>query len=305
MHACRSIAERALRRVVANKDAEAVRLQSEIARLRHAQAATDAAGRAAAPLPALDAAGRQLLLDAAVAASEKPIAAVLQLQSEAAACQARISTLEAELAAAAADNSSRLAEQQKAFLAKLEQLRQVHAQQLAAAAGAKASAKDSSEQQQVQLQALEQVLVESKQQHEQQQVVIAALQQQLAGMQSHSNGSAAQKEYRQVSSMHTLGASQHPVPTAGSAQADSGNANKAVEQAADSLASKAAGSAADRAGNDVAALQLMEGQLVRLSGIIRSHQEEIAQLRQALMASCAERQQLQQQLHQQQWSHEN
>lgn len=80
MHACRSIAERALRRVVANKDAEAVRLQSEIARLRHAQAATDAAGRAAAPLPALDAAGRQVLLDAAVAASEKPIAAVLQLQ---------------------------------------------------------------------------------------------------------------------------------------------------------------------------------------------------------------------------------
>lgn len=61
--------------------------------------------------------------------------------SETAACQARIAALEAELAAAAADNSSRLAEQQKAFLAKLEQLRQVHAQQLAAAAAAEASAK--------------------------------------------------------------------------------------------------------------------------------------------------------------------
>lgn len=54
--------------------------------------------------------------------------------SEVSACQARISALESELAAAAADNSSRLSEQQKAFQAKLEQLRQVHSQQLAAAA---------------------------------------------------------------------------------------------------------------------------------------------------------------------------
>jgi hypothetical protein len=60
--------------------------------------------------------------------------------SEVAACKARIGSLEAELAAATADNSSRLAEQQKAFLAKLEQLRQVHAQQLSAAAAAAESA---------------------------------------------------------------------------------------------------------------------------------------------------------------------
>jgi hypothetical protein len=53
--------------------------------------------------------------------------------SEVAACQARITALEAELAAAAAEHSSRLAQQQKAFLCKLEQLRQVHNQQVAAA----------------------------------------------------------------------------------------------------------------------------------------------------------------------------
>lgn len=53
--------------------------------------------------------------------------------SEVSACQARINTLEIELAAAATDSSNRLAEQQKAFLAKLEQLRQVHSQQLTAA----------------------------------------------------------------------------------------------------------------------------------------------------------------------------
>jgi hypothetical protein len=53
--------------------------------------------------------------------------------SEVSACQARISALESQLAAAAAEHSSRLAQQQKAFLGKLEQLRQVHNQQVAAA----------------------------------------------------------------------------------------------------------------------------------------------------------------------------
>lgn len=54
-------------------------------------------------------------------------------RSEVTACQVRITALEAELAAAAAEHSSRLAQQQKAFLCKLEQLRQVHNQQVAAA----------------------------------------------------------------------------------------------------------------------------------------------------------------------------
>lgn len=40
----------------------------------------------------------------------------------------------------------------------------------------------------------------------------------------------------------------------------------------------------------------MEGQLGRLSGIIKSHQIEIAQLRQTVMEGSAERQQLQQQI---------
>jgi hypothetical protein len=65
----------------------------------------------------------------------------MMLGSEVSALQARVAALESELAAAAADNSSRLAEQQKAFLAKLEHLRQVHAQQVAAAAAAEAAAK--------------------------------------------------------------------------------------------------------------------------------------------------------------------
>jgi hypothetical protein len=59
-------------------------MQSEIARLRRAQSAAEAsaelAGTTAAPPPPLDAAGRQALLEAAVAAKEKPIAAVLQLE---------------------------------------------------------------------------------------------------------------------------------------------------------------------------------------------------------------------------------
>eukprot|EP00775_Hariotina_reticulata_P001415 gene1415-1757_t len=45
--------------------------------------------------------------------------------------QARIAALEAESAAAAAEHASRLSEQQKSFLSKLEQLRHVHGQQLA------------------------------------------------------------------------------------------------------------------------------------------------------------------------------
>lgn len=55
------------------------------------------------------------------------------LDSEVTACQIRITALEADLAAAAAEHSSRLVQQQKAFLCKLEQLRQVHNQQVAAA----------------------------------------------------------------------------------------------------------------------------------------------------------------------------
>jgi len=51
--------------------------------------------------------------------------------SEVSACQSRISALEGELAAAATEHSSRLSQQRKAFLAKLEQLRQVHNQQVA------------------------------------------------------------------------------------------------------------------------------------------------------------------------------
>jgi hypothetical protein len=57
-----------------------VRLQSEVARLRHAQSAAEAAAGATTAGLALDAAGRQALLDAAVAAKEKPIATVLQLE---------------------------------------------------------------------------------------------------------------------------------------------------------------------------------------------------------------------------------
>lgn len=49
------------------------------------------------------------------------------------ACHARIAALESELTAATAEHNNRLAQQQKAFLAKLEQLRQVHNQQVAAA----------------------------------------------------------------------------------------------------------------------------------------------------------------------------
>lgn len=56
---------------------------------------------------------------------------LLPLCSEVSACQSRISALEGELAAASTEHSSRLSQQQKAFLAKLEQLRQVHNQQVA------------------------------------------------------------------------------------------------------------------------------------------------------------------------------
>jgi hypothetical protein len=89
----------------------------------------------------------------------------------------------------------------------------------------------------------------------------------------------------------------------GTTQQKSGNSNQVVGQSS-KPGSKAAEGGGEQAGNEVAALQMMEGQLGRLSGIIKSHQEEIAQLRQALMASCAERQQLQQQLQQQAQMHQ-
>lgn len=89
----RSIAERALRNVLANKEAESARLHSEISRLRHSLQAgqtTETSDSALQdkqiPSPAdecaavLDAAGRKALLEAAIAAKQKPVAVLLQLE---------------------------------------------------------------------------------------------------------------------------------------------------------------------------------------------------------------------------------
>lgn len=88
---CRSIAERALRNVVANKEAEAARLRGEVQRLRcstlqDSDAAVDPEDKATAEQrqsdieAAADPAARQAVLDAAVAAKEKHTALVHQLQ---------------------------------------------------------------------------------------------------------------------------------------------------------------------------------------------------------------------------------
>lgn len=101
MCSCRSIAERALRNVVASKEAEAARLRGEVERLRRSQTATttaaaaervtatqasqdqhstladdDADAAAAVGSPA----ARQAVLEEAVPAKDKPTALVHQLQ---------------------------------------------------------------------------------------------------------------------------------------------------------------------------------------------------------------------------------
>lgn len=86
----RSIAERALRNVLANKEAESARLRSEISRLRHTlqagQTAETSDSALQIPSPAdecaavLDATGRKALLQAATAAKQKPVAVLLQLE---------------------------------------------------------------------------------------------------------------------------------------------------------------------------------------------------------------------------------
>lgn len=79
-------------------------------------------------------------------------------------------------------------------------------------------------------------------------------------------------------------AQDHP---AGTATAAAAAPSKAQQSKAEAKAAAAA---------EVAALRDMEAQLVRLSGIVKSYQGEREQLRQALMAGCAERQALQQQV---------
>jgi hypothetical protein len=151
------------------------------------------------------------------------------------------------------------------------------------------------------------------------QVFVASLQQQLAESQSIKQpppaaaAAAAQAPSEQGNSIQdsaktlqqgtstTPGSSCHISTAANQAAAQSSIAAAAPE-ATMNQSVNTGGSSDDKAAHEVAALHLMEGQLVRLSGIIKSHQEEIAQLRQALMASCAERQQLLQQLQQQQQS---
>jgi hypothetical protein len=91
----RSIAERALRNVIANKDAEAARLRGEVQRMRSSKLQESSAqhmtgseqhpsqhvpSETSATDAATDPAARQAVLEAAVAAKEKPTALVHQLQ---------------------------------------------------------------------------------------------------------------------------------------------------------------------------------------------------------------------------------
>jgi hypothetical protein len=89
---CRLIAERALRGVVASKEAEAARLRGELQRMRNSNSNSSSNSKpqnstaaenqqdADAGTDAPDPAARQAVLEAAVAAKEKPTALVHQLQ---------------------------------------------------------------------------------------------------------------------------------------------------------------------------------------------------------------------------------
>ena len=86
----RAIAEKVMRNVISNKEAEAARLRSEITRLRHhLQLAANAAdaqqqqpqgGGEQDAAAACDPAARQAVLASAVAAKDKPMAVVAQLE---------------------------------------------------------------------------------------------------------------------------------------------------------------------------------------------------------------------------------
>lgn len=84
---CRAAVEKALRNVINSKEAEAARLRSEIIRLRHhLQLAADTQQQQQsnalvqeADTPS-DPASRQAVLAAAVAAKDKPLAVVAQLE---------------------------------------------------------------------------------------------------------------------------------------------------------------------------------------------------------------------------------
>lgn len=125
----------ALQCQVASKQAESARLASDLARLRlllQHQGPIDASTSSPAQPPQHQ--HRQELLASWAPASSKPTADIQRLQAELEARNERIAALEEEAIKAASDHNLRLAQVQEGCLCKLEQLRQLHKQQLDAAA---------------------------------------------------------------------------------------------------------------------------------------------------------------------------
>ncbi|KAL6765082.1 hypothetical protein V8C86DRAFT_2461006 [Haematococcus lacustris] len=328
--ASRAAREQELAGQVANKDAEAARLRAEINRLRQAHSASDKLSALhAADSESLQSQVRQLesaskaaeraaILSAAIPAAASPSAQLHRLQAEVDAQAQLVARLQAELGAQLASSTARAAELQDSFAAKVADMRRAHAervaaleQQLAAAVASKAAEQgDSALRQTSKTQSAEllRLQADAAAQHEaadELRAELARLHHQLDASRRE-NATLSAKVAAQEAELSRL----TKAVTAAEAQAAE-HAARAQElntqlMKRSSHEGKGGGSMGGGGGapgppngclTDMSNMvAMMEGQLARLSDLIRTKDREVADLRGALTAGCEERRDLMQQL---------
>jgi chromosome segregation ATPase len=246
------------------------------------------------------------VLSTAVPAAATPHGELLKLQAELDARGALVARLEAELSAQAAAASARAAELQDSFALKVADMRRVHAQQLAElehgyqqqVASAQAMAVAGQQEASADVQALKQQLQACNRELADTQSRLAAQQQaserlsmQLAQLQADV-GQATEDKLQAARTAQYLRGEVDKLKAALSA-AES-RASSAEEAAAVTRAgsSQGAPAAAAAAADMNAMVSMMEGQLARLSDIIRVKESEISELRLALTLGLEERREL-------------
>ncbi|GAX83037.1 hypothetical protein CEUSTIGMA_g10463.t1 [Chlamydomonas eustigma] len=297
-----------------DKDSENVRLRAEINRLRQALNLSQTAQTAhdkelqslQQQLQAVNtlnkAHERQSVLSAANAATGSPRAETVRLQAELEGQMALVSRLEAELSSHQSSAAARISELQESFTVKIQGMRQSHQEQLAARER-DASSREASFQEKISTLTLQ---LGGKM------AQIAHLEDEIAELRRSSTSAEAalSKERQRVSQLETdikvLGqrlteqskvssevaerlAEKVAVPALGTGRTSTGGPERSTG------GNRESGGGIDQSGlKDM--LTMMEGQLGRLSEMIRHKDTEIAALRKTVQSGCDERRELQQQL---------
>ncbi|KAG2440958.1 hypothetical protein HXX76_003811 [Chlamydomonas incerta] len=321
--------------LAADKETEVVRLRAEIGRMRQALSSTNTAHSSQAEevmalqaqldqALALNKAQQRQAVTAAGSAADGPSAELHRLRAELDAATGQLQRAESDLAAQQSAAAARLGEMQDSFIAKIAEIRRTHQQQLeqamaaaraaaaseanaaAAKTGPRAGAAAMEQQAAQRLQRAEADAIAARQQLEAAQATAAELQAKLSKAQADAEASRSALSSSQfgekalkarVKDLEAKLAKAQQQPQEPAAAAGSGAGPPAPPPAPPPVAPTPAAPAAPAApAMDMSMLTMMEGQLGRLSEIIRNREAELGQMRAALQAGLEERRELVQQI---------